>query len=74
MDAVEQIAKFLNKNLSKSLIAEIAENCSFKNLKKANDTVKERPTVPMVTDAKIETGHMYRKGESSPTTVSTLSI
>ena len=74
MDAVKQIAKFLNKNLSKSLIARIAEKCSFKNLKKANDIVKERPNVPMVTDVKFETGHMYRKGESSPTTAITLSI
>lgn len=62
--AVEQIAKFLKKDLSTELMTEIAEKCSFKNLKKADDNLKEDVKFSTVTKHfKIETPQIYRKGE-----------
>lgn len=64
VEAVEQVAKFLNKYLSKELMADIAEKCSFKNLKKADDKLKEDIKFSTVkVPFKIETPQMYRKGE-----------
>lgn len=40
---VERVAQFLNKELSKDTIDDIAEKCSFKNLKAADATLKGIP-------------------------------
>ena len=43
--AVSKVAKFLNKDLSDETIRDIAEKCSFKNLRAADEAVKTRTDV-----------------------------
>ena len=61
--AVEQIAKFLGRDLSKELMVDIAEKCSFKNLSSATDNVKQNATLPTLDNpGQIGTTQIYRKG------------
>ena len=62
--AVEQIAKFLDKDLSNDVIKDIAKKCSFKNLAAADDNLKQAATLPVLDNpGKFGTAEMYRKGE-----------
>ena len=59
MAAVKQMARFLGLEVSDSLCADIAEACSFKKLKKA-DEVKDIPVKHLFNN---ENPQLYRKGE-----------
>ena len=70
-EAVRKVARFLNKDLSEETVNSIAEKCSFKNLKAANDSLKKRPEqlaerVRLLQEkgGKIPSGppNLYRKG------------
>ena len=62
--AVEQIAKFLGKDLTKELIVDIAEKCSFKNLASADEKFKQNATLSALDNpGEFGTDQMYRKGK-----------
>lgn len=69
-DAVRLVAQFLNKDLSESVITDIADKCSFKNLKEAEEKIKTETDVVQkeLTDAEEEKKSnlgplsVYRKG------------
>ena len=66
MVAVERIAKFLDKDLSKDLVQDIAEKCSFKNLASADNTYKQSAKLSTLDNpGKHGTSEMYRKGKRS---------
>ena len=63
--AVTRIAEFLGKELSKDLIVEIADKCSFKNLAAADEKLKQTPTVTLLDNpGEFGTSQMYRKGNN----------
>ncbi|MEW8544922.1 MAG: sulfotransferase domain-containing protein [Candidatus Thiodiazotropha sp.] len=70
IDAVRQVAQFLNKDLSEGIIEDIADKCSFKNLKEAEERLKQETDVVQkkLTDAEEEKKtnlgppSVYRKG------------
>ena len=67
VEAVEKVAKFLNKDLPRSVIEEIAEKCSFDKLKKADET-KDKSVFPALSNVnlpKVTNNTMYRKGKNS---------
>ena len=67
VEAVEKVAKFLNKDLSRSVIEEIADKCSFDKLKKADET-KDKSVFPALSNVnvpKVTNNTMYRKGKNS---------
>lgn len=57
----KRLAEFLNINLTDEDIADIADKCSFKKLKQANEDVKDLSFLGEIGD-KIK-AFMYRKGE-----------
>ena len=67
---MRKVAEFLNKDLSNEIIGKIAENCSFDQLKAANDTKKkadvflaERKAMNAKNEKKpFSPPNMYRKG------------
>ena len=69
---MRKVAEFLNKDLSNEIIGKIAENCSFDQLKAANDTKKKRDILLAKRKAMnaenekkpISPLNMYRKGIS----------
>ena len=69
---IGKIARFLEKDLSDEIIQDIADKCSFKNLKHADATVKDKhmPQVSRLSEEDIEKRNkhgptnFYRKGET----------
>ena len=68
---MRRVAEFLKKELPESIIGEIAEKCSFKNLQNADKTLKELPKEfftnfgkeEMKVFEKIGPVSVFRKGE-----------
>lgn len=62
---ISRLAEFLNINLKDEDIAEIADKCSFKKLKLANDTIKDHSILDIGEKSTVEKikESMYRKGE-----------
>lgn len=64
---ISRLAEFLNINLKDEDIAEIADKCSFKKLKLANDTIKDHSILDIGEKSigeKIKE-FMYRKGKAA---------
>ena len=75
VEAVQRIAEFVGKDLSKQLIVQIAEKCSFKNLSTADEHLKQNVTITTLADpGKFGTSEMYRKGNKSAAGCLTLTM
>ncbi|XP_070204183.1 sulfotransferase 1A1-like isoform X2 [Littorina saxatilis] len=60
---VRQLAEFLKVDASDQLCEDIADQCSFKKLKQADETVKVKDTTPDRHIFKGGVSKLYRKGE-----------
>ena len=64
MAAVDKIAKFLGKSLSRDLIVDITEKCSFKTLAAADTNIKQNATFAgLDKEQEYGTADVYRKGK-----------
>ena len=74
-EAVRKVARFLNKDLPDDVIRDIADKCSFKNLKHATETYKQPwykqltsrlslEEQELIAKTKQQETQFYRKGKS----------
>ena len=63
---IQKLAQFLNKDLSESIIKDIVEKCSFNNLKRYEETMKEDT---QVFESRLSEEQLERRRKHAPATM-----